>query len=126
MKTTTHHAGNGTLTFTSRFDDVEKAVKSATQDGMDETMALCVQRAKGTVRVDTAALQGSIMFKPAHYEGNTLVAEWGSYGIEYAIYQEIGPVSGSRSWAFTPYLRPARDAEYPSIVQRIAKRMVGK
>jgi len=123
MKTTTHRAGDGTLTLTTRFDEVQDAGKRAAQDAMDETMALCVQRAKATVRVDTAALQGSIMFKPAHYEGDMLVAEWGSFGIEYAIYQEIGPVSGSRSWAFTPYLRPARDAEYPHIVERIAKRM---
>jgi hypothetical protein len=123
MKTRMYREKGGTLTLTTKFEEVADAGKKAALEAMDETMAACVQLAKATVRVDTSTLQGSIRFEPAHYEGDTLVAKWGSFGVDYAIYQEIGPVSGNRNWAFTPYLRPARDAEYPNIAARIAKRM---
>lgn len=102
-------------------EQLRDRMRTATRRGIDETHAACVRMAKSLVRVDTATLQGSIQFKPAREKGGQITAgEFGSYGVDYAIYQEIGPVSGTRVWAYTPYLRPARDAEYPRLAERVA------
>lgn len=105
------------------FDEYNKDVDREVANAMDETMAACVNKAKSRVRVDTGALQGSIMFQPAEASGGRIHGEWGSYGIEYAIFQEIGPVSGARNWSFTPYLRPSADEEYPRLIDRIEARL---
>lgn len=106
-----------------KFDRLTKDTEKHVINAVDETMAHCVTMAKSLVRVDTATLQGSIRFKPATVQGNRVKGEWGSYGVNYALFQEIGPVSGVRTWAYTPYLRPSRDAEYPKLVKRIKERM---
>lgn len=122
---------SNTLTFDSKGASVKLRIdtesfkqkaRTAARRGIDETHAACVQKAKALVRVDTATLQGSIAFKPARESGGAVTAgEFGSYGVAYAVYQELGPSGGTRTWAYTPYLRPARDAEYPRLGDRVAQ-----
>lgn len=112
---------NGSVRMTLNFDVLDETAHRAIRNGMDETMAACVTMAKRLVRVDTANLQGSIQMRPAQTNGSKTRGEWGSYNVDYAIYQEIGPVTGVRNWSYTPYLRPSRDAEYPRLVERIRK-----
>lgn len=96
--------------------------KRAQAAAIDTVMAHCVTTAKTLVRRKTTLLQGSIRFEPAVSTGNATRGIWGSFDVDYAIYQEIGPITGKRQWAFTPYLRPARDQHYPELVEQLRKR----
>lgn len=89
--------------------------ESAIDRGLEETAARCVVFAKGQVRVRTATLQGSIRYEPPR--GNSVL--WGSFDVNYAIYQEMG----TYKMAAKPYLRPAADAEYPQLASRIRAAM---
>lgn len=102
-------------------DKVARKVLAIAQDGIDETMAHCVEQAKTLVLVDTATLQGSLKFEPAIIQGLRAIGRWGSFDVNYAIFQEIGPVTGKRTWAFSPYLRPSADRWYPLLARTIRK-----
>ena len=71
-------------------DEVKATVSEATRRAMDRLMSDCVAAAKALVPVKTAALQRSIQMRPTQPEGKALVGYWGSFGIGYAIYQEMG------------------------------------
>lgn len=103
-------------------DGTRDKLRSAARDAIDETMGRAVNRAKQTVRKRTTALQGSIKFEAATIKNDSVTGRWGSFDINYAIYQEIGPVTGKRNWSYTPYLRPSAEAEYPDLVSRIRER----
>jgi hypothetical protein len=96
-------------------DDIKRDVERASIRGVDQTMAKCVTSAKGRVRVKTATLQGSLRFQPAVSFGVGVRGTWGSFDVNYALWQEIGTAVMSAQ----PYLRPAADAEYPQLKRRI-------
>ena len=98
---------------------LEKA-RDAARLAIDETTAAAVSPAKDLVHVKTRILQGSIQFRPAVREGNRTVGRWGSFDVNYALWQEILPEPRGRA-----YLRPAADTEYPKLAARIKARMKG-
>lgn len=101
---------------------IKQRVASAERDAINEVMALCVGGAMQLVRVDTGNLKNTITItEPAHHEGGATVGVWGATA-EYAIYQEIGPVTGVRYWSHTPYLRPSADRFYPQLAARIQRK----
>ena len=114
-----------------RGEEVLRAKLQAAKDGIDETMAECVTKAKrtpaegGTMPVDTSALQGSVQLRPAKLERNVAVGHWGSFDINYALFQEEGfhhHVAG----LFVPgkfFLQDAAAEEYPQLVGRIRRRL---
>lgn len=73
-----------------RGDEMKDSILDKTRRAMDRVMADCVVVAKELVPVDTTALQRSIQMRPTVPEGKGLVGYWGSFGIRYAIYQEMG------------------------------------
>lgn len=98
-----------------RGDEIVRDVNRASVRAIDQTLAKCVIIAKGKVRVKTATLQGSIRFEPAVSFGQGARGSWGSFDVNYALWQEIGTSVMSAQ----PYLRPAADAEYPQLKHRI-------
>ena len=92
--------------------EVLSAVQQAAKDGVDETMAACVNEAKPNTPVITGALQGSIRFDPAQVRRNAVEGEWGSFDIDYALKIELA----------RNMLRNAADAKYPELSGNIAKR----
>ncbi len=97
---------------------LKKRLAEAARLAIDETTASCVAPAMGRVHVKTHILQGSIKFRPAAMEGDTIVGRWGSFDVNYALWQEILPEPRGRA-----YLRPAADAEYPRLAARIRARL---
>lgn len=96
---------------------VERNLKRATKAAMDDIASDCVDTAKGLVNVDTTALQGSIQSRPAEERGGSIVVLWGSFSINYALWQEIlPPERGGKA-----YLRPSADKHYPKLRERIAQ-----
>lgn len=104
-----------------RGDEVKRNVNRAAAKAVDETMGKCVVRAKQKVRVKTATLQGSIRFDPAVVYSRGVRGTWGSFDVNYALWQEIGTSRMSAQ----PYLRPAADAEYPQLADRIRDNLRG-
>ena len=100
-------------------------VLRAAKDGIDETMAECVTKAKrtpsegGTMPVDTSTLQGSIRLEPTRIQRNEAVGYWGSFDVDYAIYQE----AGTRFIPAKNFLRGAAAEEYPRLAGRIQRRL---
>lgn len=127
-------------------DELRRKVEQATIEGMTETMAEAVTRAKQLVPVKTATLQGSLQFRQVERDAHGFVGRWGSFDVNYAADVELGtgpheirpknkqalywpgaehPVKvvrhpGTRA---RPYLRPAADEAYPGLVERIRRRL---
>lgn len=99
-----------------RGEQVKRAVEKAARLAIDETTASCVEPAKDRVRVKTRILQGSIQFRPAKKEGDRIVGYWGSFDVNYALWQEIITF---RYAGHQPYLRPAAEIEYPKLAARV-------
>lgn len=106
-----------------RGPEVAERVRAASLAGIDETLAACVVTAKADYRpghgLVTAALQGSVQMRPAEMQGDVGVGLWGSFDIDYAIYVEMG----TALMAAQAQLRHAADQHYPSLAERIARRM---
>lgn len=102
-------------------EQVKRKAVTASRKGIDETMSKCVIVAKGRVRVKTATLQGSLRMEPAVVLGQRIKGTWGSFDVNYALWQEIGTSRMSGQ----PYLRPAADAEYPQLKARIKANFAG-
>ena len=101
---------------------LDKLLK-AMKDGIEETMGEGVLKAKrrppnGTMPYLTGTLYDSIRFKPAEIRRNEVVGYWGSFDVNYAIYQETGTSRISGKY----FLRNAADEEYPHLKGRIARR----
>ena len=111
------------MTLDWRGDQVRNKVREAERFGINETLSACVINAKGLVRVKSATLQGSIRAEMAADDGGGMRGEWGSYGVDYALPQETGPVNVSYTWGYTPFLRPTADQEYPRLRERIQRAM---
>ena len=94
---------------------VKANVRAAAAMGINETMGDCIIMAKQLVRVKTATLQGSIRLTPAIQLGNHVRGVWGSFDVNYALWQEVGTSKMSAQ----PYLRPSAAAHYSSLAGRI-------
>lgn len=97
-------------------------VRQAEKEGLLETDAAILEEADRRVRKDTTNLEMSIdILQPPTATGDGFTSKVGSEEA-YAAIQELGPSDG-RKYAFTPYLRPARDLEVKKLAERIKKRM---
>ena len=65
------------------------------------------------------------VYKRKEAKGVIGILEAGNEDVIYAVMQEFGPVSGARTWAFTPYLRPAFN-EYVKEAEAALQRAVEK
>lgn len=81
---------------------------------VNRVMVECVVTAQGLVRIKTGTLRGSIRFEPAS-PGLIVRGLWGSFDVNYAIYQEMGTYKMSAQ----PYLRPAAEMHYPKLAAYI-------
>jgi len=104
-----------------RGDDLGRDIKKATREAMDETLIACVTMSRSLVRVDTGFLRSSIRHIPARTRGSQISGSFGSYDVGYAIWQEIG----TAFFTAQPYIRPARDHEWPQLSDRIRRRIPG-
>lgn len=95
------------------------AASKASVIAMDQTMAEAVTIAKTLAPVRTGILQGSIRYVPARVVGETVHGQWGSFSVNYAIFQELGT---SRMRA-RPYLRPAAERAYQGLPARLKAAM---
>lgn len=88
---------------------------------IDATLADAVRQAMqpGYVPVDTGILRGSLEFRRAERQGDTVSGSFGSYTVEYALFQEIG----ARGRPGRYYLRRAADVVFPSLPQRLAREL---
>lgn len=98
---------------------VRAAVEAAAIAAINETMGECVTMAKVLVRKKTTNLQGSLRLEPASRRGTSIVGTWGSFDVNYALWQEIGTSRMSAQ----PYLRPSGDTHYPKLSGRIKARV---
>ena len=110
----------GSYTLVWKGDLVVMKAQRAAILGIDQTMAACVTMAKELVRFRTGALQGSLRMEPAKRSGGGIKGTWGSFDINYAIWQEIG----TSVMTAKPYLRPSADFEYGRLESRIRANMV--
>jgi hypothetical protein len=97
-------------------DALKKRLDEAQRLGIDITTHAAVTPAKQFVRIKTRILQGSIQARPAAKEGGRWVGRWGSFDVNYALWQEIKTFSQA---GHRPYLRPAAEIEYPKLAGRI-------
>ncbi len=103
-------------------DKVIKKMDKCIIQGMNQTMAKAVEHAKknhapGWENI-TGVLEGSIRaVKAAHKVADGFISLWGSVDVSYALVLELGGVHMTPR----PYLRPAADAEYPQLTDRIAR-----
>ena len=104
------------------------AAEIVKQDGLAQRCATQmmlegVNAAQKLCRKDTGALKDSIA-------ASSSVARVGpcqftitlANGVDYGIFQELGPSSGKRVWAFNPHIRPAAAIvaiKGPEIVDRV-------
>jgi hypothetical protein len=105
-----------TVKLTWHGDAIKKRLDDAQRLGIDTTTAAAVTPAKQFVRVKTRILQGSIQSRQAVKEGGRWVGRWGSFNVNYALWQEIKAFSHA---GYRPYLRPAAEIEYPKLAGRI-------
>lgn len=99
-------------------DALVRKIEAACIEAVDETTGAAAEVARGLVHVDSGLLQSRIGTVPAA-RGDEVV---GAMGVPddpgYAIPQEFLP--GPRGKA---YIRPAADQEFPTLSERIAKRL---
>lgn len=102
-------------------DEVVAKVEAATKLAIDQTTAAAVNRAKSEHpwKNRTGTLEGSLQMRSARAEGLQIRGEWGSFDVNYAIFLELG----TANMPAMPYLRPAADAEYPRLAERITGAM---
>lgn len=105
---------SGTLTWNG--NEIKAKLQEAQRLAIDETTHACVTPAKNRVRRISGTLQGSIQARPARREGSRTVGRWGSFDVNYALWQEI--ITFSRA-GHQPYLRPAAEEEYPKLAARV-------
>ncbi|HBY46024.1 MAG TPA: hypothetical protein DEU95_06285 [Chloroflexi bacterium] len=107
----------GTMSLTWYGNQLLAQIHEQTARAMDAVLSDATASAQRSAPIDTGALKNSITFKPAVKTGGALVGSFGSYDIGYAIYQEMG----TYRMAARPYLRPAADAFFPTLLDRIGK-----
>lgn len=100
-----------------RGPEISAKARAAAQRGIDKTTAMCVMHAKTHHPWNnvTGALEGSLQLRPAVTIAAKTAGRWGSFTIDYALWQEIG----TTNMPARPYLRPAADACYPFLRQNV-------
>ena len=102
---------------------VKKLIGDASREALEETAARCVAHAYPNTPFLTTAARGSLRYFPAQYDPSRgWYVDWGSFGINYYIYLEVG----SRGRLGGYMLRNAADTEYPKLQQRIRNRVRGR
>jgi hypothetical protein len=100
-------------------DALLRRIEAACIGGIDETTAACVPEGQAEVHVDTGLLQSKITSVPAEVRGDQVV---GAYGVVddpgYAIPQEYLRAPRGKS-----YIRVVADRHFPTVGERIAKRL---
>lgn len=131
------------MSLTWHGDRVLDRMREAQRIGVNATMARAVTHAKTNHdwQNRTGTLEGSIKIAEyAHRDGDGYRGLWGSADVVYALIHELGgrivPVRApalrfqiNGQWVTTqqvdiparPYLRPAADAEYPSLADNIRR-----
>ena len=99
-------------------DELKKKYEFAVRRGMDRTLSDCVVTAKPITPFKTGVAKGSIQIVEfAKRIGTGYTGVWGSVGINYFIYLELGT---SRMAAFRP-LRRAADKHYKQLSSNIKR-----
>ncbi|MFN3990052.1 MAG: hypothetical protein ACK4IS_07320 [Erythrobacter sp.] len=127
---------------------VSEKMRAAAKLGINATMAACVSQAKSnhSWQNQTGILEGSIKITAfARAAGNSVIGQWGSADVKYALIHELGGVIRpvrAKALAFRladgsfrmaqqvtiparPFLRPAADALYPLLADKIRKAFDG-
>jgi hypothetical protein len=90
---------------------ISKKVERAAVKSINRVMGECVEEAQTLVHVRYGFLQGSLRFEPAHSIAEGALGTWGSFDINYALWQEVlPPARGGK-----PYMRPSADHNYPHL-----------
>ena len=102
---------------------VLKKTRDAVKWGIESTMADCVKTAMSehSWKNRKFILQPSIAMRAAVDNGSSIVGTWGSFGVNYAIFLELGTFripKGKYTW-----LVPASEKHYPSLGHRIAGKL---
>lgn len=120
-----------------RGDELKRRAEKASMLGIDATMSAAIIHAKSNhgagahagrrFVTDSSELERSIRIsKPARRKGSSVVGTWGSIGIVYARRIELGFQGKDARGAIInapafPFLRPAAEAEYPKLGERIRR-----
>jgi hypothetical protein len=128
-------------------DIIKQRLREAQREGINATMTAAVLHAKRhhTFINRTGTLEGSVQVAEyAHPEGDVMTGRWGSLDVNYAIHIELGTpahlitprTAHALFWPGAehpvrfvhhpgtqprPFLRPAADAEYPKLLERIRR-----
>jgi hypothetical protein len=91
-------------------DDLVDAVEQAAIIGVDRTLEAAVAHAKANHewKNRTGRAEASIQNVPARRVGDEIVGQFGSYGVDYFRYLELG----TSKMEAMPCLRPAEDATF--------------
>lgn len=92
-------------------------IRQQAAQAVDSTLADAAALAAIYAPVSTGALRNSITYKPARMQQGAIVGSFGSYTISYAIYPEMGTYKMSAR----PYLRPAADDTFPTLLSRLGR-----
>lgn len=98
-----------------RGDALKARMRQAAADGIDETTAACVLLAQERAPRDTGFMANTIESEPAAPEGSAIIGRFGNWTADYSLWVEVG----TRRMAARPFLRPAADAEFPNLPDRI-------
>lgn len=128
---------SATMQLNWRGEEVKRRVRSSVKRAIDDVMADAVDYAKQnhpSWQNRTGLAEGSIAIQqPAHEVSSGVEGRWGSAGVLYFIFLEIGAhynAAGTSQWAaeaggYTAFrfgggaLRHAGDVVYPSLPRRI-------
>jgi hypothetical protein len=98
-------------------DEVKRRMKRAQVTGVNMTITECLEEAKKLVHYRTGTLQRSIKTEGAKETKDGVEAEWGSFDVNYAFWQEVlPPEKGGKA-----YLRPSADRHYPGLGDNIRR-----
>ena len=102
-------------------DQVQRDTLEAARKGVNATLSDCVLQAQqpGYVRVKKGTLKNSLRFEAAKQSGNTLAGSFGSYTINYALWQN----NGTRFMAGTHYRERSVDIHFKQLPNRIKEFM---
>ena len=110
------------MAFRSNSARILRLVREASIEALEETAALAVADAHPNTPIQYGAARGSLRFQAAQEGARGPYVDWGSFGIEYYIYLELG--TSRREGGHM--LRDAADHEYPELAGRIKRRLRGK
>ena len=96
-----------------------QATEESIAEALEETAALCVQHAHPNTPIQYGTARGSLRFLPAQVRRGVITVIWGSFGVAYFIFLELG----TRFYTGRHMMRNAAAENYPGIAERIRDRM---